>query len=68
MAPKRVCPESLRRVPVSTGAQFSLLQPNPKGLQNGSQNEAFEEPRSSLYSLFAYVTKIDLQKALTFLT
>ena len=30
MTPKRVCPESLRRVPVSTGAQFSLLQPNPK--------------------------------------
>ncbi len=25
-----VCPEGLRRVPVSTGAQFSLLQPNPK--------------------------------------
>ncbi len=30
MTPRRVCPESLRRVPVSTGAQFSLLQPNPK--------------------------------------
>ena len=28
--PKRVCPEGLRRVPVSTGAHFSLLQPNPK--------------------------------------
>ena len=27
--PKRVCPEGLRRVPVSTGAHFSLLQPNP---------------------------------------
>ena len=26
----RVCPEGLRRVPVSTGAQFSLLQPGPK--------------------------------------
>ncbi len=25
-----VCPEGLRRVPVSTGAQFSLLQPDPK--------------------------------------
>ena len=30
MTPKRVCSEGLRRVPVSTGAQFSLLQPNPK--------------------------------------
>ena len=28
MTPKRVCPESLGRVPVSTGAQFSFLQPN----------------------------------------
>ncbi len=25
-----VCPESLRRVPVYMGAQFSLLQPDPK--------------------------------------
>ncbi len=38
------------------------------GLQNGSQNGTFGEPRSSLYSfLFADVTKIGLQKALTVL-
>ena len=28
MTPKKVCPESLGRVPVSTGAQFSFLEPN----------------------------------------
>ncbi len=30
MTPKGVCPEGLRRVPVSAGAQFLLLQPSPK--------------------------------------
>ena len=47
-----VCPEGLRRVPVSTAAQFSLLQPAQKGLQNGSQNGAFWAPKSELYSLW----------------
>ena len=47
-----VCPEGLRRVPVPTGAQFSLLQPAQKGLQNGSQNGAFWAPKSELYSLW----------------
>ena len=28
MTPTRVCPESLGRVPISTGAQFSFLEPN----------------------------------------
>ena len=49
MTPKRICPESLRRVPVPTGAQFSLLQPAQKGLQNGSKNGAFWAPKSELY-------------------
>ena len=47
-----VCPEGLRRVPVSTAAQFSLLQPDQKGLQNESQNGAFWAPKSELYSLW----------------
>ena len=47
-----VCPEGLRRLPVSTAAQFSLLQPAQKGLQNESQNGAFWAPKSELYSLW----------------
>ena len=48
-----VCPEGLRRVPVYTGAQFSLCSRTQKGLQNGSQNGAFWAPKSELYSLWA---------------
>ena len=50
-----VCPEDLRRVPVSTAAQFSLLQPAQKGLQNGNQHEAFWAPKSELYLLWGTI-------------
>ena len=46
---------------------FHFCSRTPKGLQNGSQNGAFGEPRSSLYSFaFAHVAKIYLQKSFIF--
>ena len=50
-----VCPEGLRRVPVYTGAQFSLLQPDPKRAPKWEPTWNVWDPKSELYSLWGTI-------------